>query len=149
MLEILPENLKSNWTQHIKKLTFAYNSTLNKAAGFSIFRLPFDHHSILPINYMFDIVDSKDKQIDSYPDFVKKYHLAMKEANNIASRHVIKTQLNVQTWYNKRAYDEDVRTVVIVIVKNASERGDTGKLKSFWEESICKILNKKSSQFMK
>ena len=67
----------------------------------------------------------------------------MKEANNIASRHVVKTQLNVQTWYNKRVYDEDVRTVVIVIVKNASERGDTGKLKSFREESICKILNKK------
>ena len=73
----------------------------------------------------------------------------MKEATNIASKHVAKTQLNVQTWYSKRAYDEDVRTVVIVIVKNASERGDIGKLKSFWEESICKILNKKSSQFMK
>ena len=67
----------------------------------------------------------------------------MKEATNIASKHVAKTQLNVQTWYSKRVYDEDVRTVVIVIVKNASERGDTGKLKSFWEESICKILNKK------
>ena len=67
----------------------------------------------------------------------------MKEATNIASKHVAKTQLNVQTWYSKRVYDEDVRTVVIVIVKNASERGDTGKLKSFREESICKILNKK------
>ena len=72
MLEILPENLKSNWAQHIKKFTFAYNSFLNKATGFSIFCLPFDHHSILPIHDMFDIVDSKDKHIDSYPDFVKK-----------------------------------------------------------------------------
>ena len=67
----------------------------------------------------------------------------MKKANNIASKHVAKTQFNVQTWCNKRVYDEDIKTRMIVIVKNASEQGDTGKRKSFWEEAICKILNKK------
>ena len=65
------------------------------------------------------------------------------EANNIASKHVVKTKFNVQTWYNKRVYGEDIKTREIVLLKNVSVRGGAGKFKLFWEETVCKILNKK------
>ena len=36
MLKTLPENFKSNWKSHIKKLTFAYKKTKGKTTGFSL-----------------------------------------------------------------------------------------------------------------
>ena len=34
----------------------------------------------------------------------------MKGAYNIALKHVAKSQFNVQNWYNRRAYVEDIKT---------------------------------------
>ena len=143
MLKTLPENPKNDWPKHVKKLTFAYNSTVNKLTGFSPFFLLFGRHSILPIDYMFDIVESKDKKCESYPEFVEKWHSAMKDAYNIASKHINTIQSSGKKQYNQRVYGEDIGVGDRVLLKNVSERGGTGKLRSFWEETVYKIMEKK------
>ena len=35
MLKTLPTNFKSNWKNHIKKLTFAYNDTKHRSTNYS------------------------------------------------------------------------------------------------------------------
>lgn len=55
MLKKLPDNFKANWKDHLAKLTFAYNSTRNKATGFSPFYQMFGRQSRLSIDSMFQI----------------------------------------------------------------------------------------------
>ena len=116
MLKTLPENQKSNGEQHIKKPSFACNSTVNKATRFSPFCLLIGCHSILPIDYMYDVVDSKDKQVDSYPEFVKTWHAT--KTYNITLKHEAKNQFNEKTPYKRRVYSEDIKTGDRVLLKN-------------------------------
>ena len=55
MLKTLNDNQKSNWKKHVSKMSFAYNSTVNKATGFSPFYLMFGRLSRLPIDLRFGI----------------------------------------------------------------------------------------------
>ena len=52
MLKTLPNDFKGNWKYHLTKLTFAYNSTVNKSLGVFPFYL-FWRDSCLPIDNMF------------------------------------------------------------------------------------------------
>ena len=45
VLKTIPDNLKANWKDWLAKLTFAYNSTVNKSTGFTRFYLMFGRES--------------------------------------------------------------------------------------------------------
>ena len=49
------DNFKCNWKDHLAKLTFAYDSTVNKSTGFTPFYLMLGRASHLPMDNMFEI----------------------------------------------------------------------------------------------
>ena len=55
MLGTLPEDFKSEWTQHISTLTYAYNCTHSNATGFSPYYLLYGRHPLLPIDIEFGV----------------------------------------------------------------------------------------------
>ena len=69
-------------------------------------------------------------------DYVTKWELAMKEAYALAVKNSSKSAAD-----GKRQYDRKVRFSFLkpgdrVLVRNLSERGGPGKLRSFWEQQI-------------
>ena len=65
---------------------------------------------------MYGIVDSKDKQVDSYPEFVKIWHVT--ETYSITLKRVAKNQFNEKTPYKRRVYSEDIKTGDRMLLKN-------------------------------
>ena len=55
MLKILNETEKFRWKDHLLKLVFAYNNTINKSTRYSPFFLMFGKSSKLPVDSIFDI----------------------------------------------------------------------------------------------
>ena len=69
MLKAIPEKEKQNWKAHLKTLTFAYNSTINKSTGFSPFFLMFGREPTLPIDSIFPVQQSHRNK--SYNEFAE------------------------------------------------------------------------------
>ena len=78
MLKCLNKNEKTNWKDHLGKLAFAYNSTINKATGFSPFFLMFGRESRLPIDLMFGIELINKSNKVSYNQYVTDWKNSMK-----------------------------------------------------------------------
>ena len=76
MLKTLSDTEKSDWKNHVKKLTFAYNSTVCRSTGFSPHYLMFGRESRLPIDFMFETKETKEIQ-SSHKDFVDKWKLSI------------------------------------------------------------------------
>ena len=143
MMKSLPELEKRNWRAHLPKMSFAYNSTINKSTGFSPFFLMFGRKATLPIDYVFQsaVVTPGGKQ-KSYQKFVDEWSAAMKEAFKIANE-----QSRKASKYNKHHYDKKVKEAEIlpgdhVLIKNVRDKGGTGKLKAFWETSLFVVIKK-------
>ena len=72
-----------------------------------------------------------NQRAESYPDYVKKWCQAMHQAYELAAKRSEKSQQQ-----NKSSYDKTARSTVLqpgdrVLVRNVSERGGPGKLRSF------------------
>jgi len=71
----------TRFTQAYAKLTFAYNSTINKSTGFSPFYLMFGRSSYLPIDSMFRLNDTTNSNVvDTYDEYVTTWKKMMDEA---------------------------------------------------------------------
>jgi len=145
MLKTLPENFKTNWHLHTKKLTHAYNCTVNKSTGFSPFFLMFGRESKLPIDQIFntDINQSKANS-KTHETFIKDWHRSMKEAIEIVKRNVENKNCNTKRYYDKNIYGDKISVNDRVLVKNF-EKGGTGKLRNFWDSNIYKVVTKKDN----
>ena len=99
--------------------------------------------SRLPIDRVFRIRSGGEGlPRKSWQDFSSHWKKTMEDAYEIANRHITKA-----AGYNKKHYDKKARAVELkvgdkVLVKNVRERGGTGKLKSFWEESIFMVVER-------
>ena len=133
MLKTLTEKEKSDWKAHIKPLTFAYNSTVCRSTGYSPHYLMFGRESRLPIDFMFP--ENVKVGETSHSDFVKKWKQSLQQACDIAQK---------SAKQNKSRYDKSIRGAELVVndrvlVRNLSERGGTGKLRSHWEEQVYRV----------
>ena len=90
MLKTLNENQKVRWKDHLSKLFFAYNSTINKLTSYSPFFLILGRSSRLPIESVFpvDIGVTKQKTSDH---FVSDWKNEMNEAIQIAQQKADKS----------------------------------------------------------
>ena len=141
MLKTLPEVYKSNWKDHVNKLTFAYNCTRNDATSFSPFKLLFGRSPRLPIDLMFNLHPEK-KQM-RYDEYVDTWERAMREAYNVAEKNAFKNSARGKKYHDKKVFGATLKIGDRVLVRNLSERGGTGKLRSFWEQKVHKVVGKK------
>ena len=141
MLKTLPEVYKSRWPDHASKLAFAYNCTRNDATTFSPFQLMFGRSPRLPIDFMFDLHQERDGV--SYDDYVESWKQAMQDACDIAKKSAEKNAGMGKKSYDRRLYGATLRVGDRVLVRNLSERGGTGKLRSYWEKDVHVVTSQK------
>ena len=146
MLKTLSESAKKDWKSYLPKLAFAYNCTVNKTTKFSPFQLMFGREGKLPIDFMFE--DGGDDRSElrnrSHEQFVKDWGKSMEEACRVAKENMGKA-----AGWNKRSYDKKAKAAEIVVgdkvlMQNCREKGGTGKLRSYWEENVFEVVEKKS-----
>ena len=121
MLRALPEKQKTRWHDHLNKVVHAYNCTRHDSTGFPPFYLLFGRTPRLPIDLMFGL--KPPEGYSTYPEYVRNWRRAMKEAYNLASAHAKKSADT-----GKRQYDKKVRHTALcegdrVLVRNMTERG--------------------------
>ena len=141
MLRTLPDEGKSKWKDHLQKMVHAYNATVSRSTGYSPFFLLFGKEPILPIDLMFDKAQpSKQK---SYSAYVKRWKQGMSDAYKIAKRKSNQVGDLNKSAYNKRARCSVLETGDRVLVRNLRERQGPGKLRSYWEKTVYRIVERK------
>lgn len=130
MLRTLTRDQKTDWKIHVNKVVHAYNCTRNDATCYSPFFLLFGRSPRLPIDILLGLEDTGGR------GYVDKWTAQMKEAYKLAQANAKKA-----AWRGKRNYDKGCRSAIIkvgdrVLVRNLSERGGPGKLRSYWEDRI-------------
>ena len=146
MLKSLSKEAKKDWHSHLTKMAFAFNSTVNKATGFTPFFLMFGRESRLPIDFVFgDVVRGKELKNKTHEQFAKEWKESMEEAMRVACVNIGKS-----ADYNKKHYDQKATAVEMqvgdrVLVRNVREKCGKvkAKLKSYWEENIFVIIEKR------
>ena len=141
MLRTMAETQKSRWREHVNKMCFAYNCTRNDSTGYSPFELLFGRKPRLPIDIIFGQTDIPTAK--SYPEYVKNFQDALTEAYKIASEKTMISTAAGRDDYNKKVRSSDLKPGDRVLVKNVLDRGGPGKLRSFWEDKVYIVLNRK------
>ena len=107
----------------------------------------FGRESSLPIDFLFEDVRSEKKlRNQSHEQFVKEWGASMEEACRVAKENMVKI-----ADYSKMKYDQKARSVEIsvgdhVLMQNRrEEKGGTGKLRSYWEQKIFKVIEKREN----
>ena len=141
MLRTLGETEKFHWKNHLQKLVHAYNSTISTTTGNSPFFLLYGREPRLPIGTLFEktaIKGSKDYRV-----YVDKWQLAMKKAYEIAADHSAKAARQNEARYNRKARSAVLSEGDPVLVKNVREKGGPGKLRSYWEQQVYRVIERK------
>ena len=126
MLRTLPETYKSQWSDHLKKVVYAYNCTRCDSTGYSPFYLLFGRDPPLSFDRLFGLLPSKERK-QSYETYVENWCKAMEQAHRLASEKAT----NASTK-GKRQFDKKARVILLkvgdrVLVRNLRETGGPGK----------------------
>ena len=100
----------------------------------------------MPIDNAFQEMEAGDKlKRKTHRQFVTEWKEAMGEAVKLAQANISKAGEYNRKYYNKKAKAVQIDVGDHVLMKNVRESGGTGKLKSFWEEKIFKVVEKKEN----
>lgn len=161
MLKSIPEDEKKRWKDHLSKLMFAYNCTINKTTQFSPFFLLFGREPRLPIDDVFpDVTPAPSAEVtgapktrndkndvtnrENYGDFVRTWNKRMNEAFDIANKNIGKSG-----QYNKNIHDsrskQSVRLAVgdRVLIRNVRPQNVTtrkAKTASYWHPTVYEVI---------
>lgn len=144
MLHTLGESQKSRWKEHLNKVVHAYNSTVHEATGFSPFFLLFGREPTLPVDLMFPKQGTTRNQ--SPTGYAEKWRDVMQEAYAIAMQNLKKSARRGQKNYNRRAWSSALEPGDHVLVRNLTPRGGPGKLRSYWEDAIHVVKERKGAE---
>ena len=141
----LNRNKFAQFTQmYLPKLSFAYNSTIHKSTGYSPFKLLMGKESKLPIDFVLGIAKRGEKLQDkTYEQFVQEWTKSMEEACGLAT-----LKMGKLAQYNKGKFDERAKAAELVVgdrvlMLNKKEKLGTGKLHSYFEETLFEVLEKR------
>jgi len=141
MLRTLDEEKKGNWSDYVNKVVHAYNCTTSEATEYSPFYLLFNRNPRLPIDLIFGIND--EEGYNSHQEYAQKWQQQMKEAYDIASQTIKKTTAREKTYYDQKRQSTVLSPGDRVLVRNMSESGGPGKLRSYWEDQIHLVVSQK------
>ena len=144
MLRTLPENQKSRWKDHVNKVVHSYNCTRNDTTGYSPFFLLFGRHPRLPIDLLLD--RSLVTTCKTYPQYVSEWKNAMHEAYQLAGRKAKERGDKAKTHHDRWVRSSVLQPGDRVLVRNLSERGSPGKLRSYCEKDIHVVVRRKSTE---
>ena len=149
MLKAIPEREKKRWKEHLPKLAFAYNTTVNKSTGYSPFFLMFGRHPRLPVDSIFGLDPAQNAPVEqrSHSQFVDDWKRSMEQAFQLANQNIEKSAEYNKQHYDKKIHGNQLKINDQVLVRNVREKGGkvAKKLKSHWERNIFKIVEKKEN----
>ena len=90
---------------------------------------------------MFDL--HQDCENLPYDDYVNSWKKAMQEAYAIAGNSANKNARIGKKFHDKKMFGATLSVEDRVLVRNLSERGGTGKLRSYWEKDVYVVIRKK------
>ena len=90
---------------------------------------------------MFDINTNNDIKNKSHSDYIQNWQNAMKEVYSKIRQNNKILQENSKSNYDKKIFRSTLTPGERVLLKNLSERGGTGKLKSYWENDIYEVVS--------
>lgn len=141
MLRNLPETAKTDWKASLAKVVHAYNCTRGEATGYAPYFLLFGQNPRLPIDLMFDLT-AKD-QNSSPRDYAEKWTARMDDAYKLASATAYKEDRRGKARYDRKVYGAELSPGCRVLIRNLSERGGPGKLRSYWEDQVYIVTQRK------
>ena len=143
MLRSLGETQKRNWPLFVNKMTHAYNSTKHSSTGYSPFFLLFGREPRLAIDLLLGI--ENDEVCSNYEQFTTNWKQQMEEAYEIARKNATSNQATNKDRWNKRPLLSVLKEGDRVLLQN-TETGGPGKLRSFWEQKVYKVVRAKGDQ---
>ena len=102
----------------------------------------FGHHPCLPIGLVFNL-QSPAESI-TYPCYIDNWQSAMRQTYDIAALKSKARGERVKAYYDHKVHSLVLHPGDRVLIKNLSEHGGPGKLRSFWEEKIYLIVKQKA-----
>ncbi|XP_013884929.1 uncharacterized protein LOC106533237 [Austrofundulus limnaeus] len=83
------------------------------------------------------------EQSASHSEYAINWRKRMEEAYRLASRTSEEGREKAEGRYNQKIYGTDLYPGCRVLVRNFSERGGPGKLRSFWEDQVYVVTERK------
>lgn len=146
MLRTLTEKDKQNWKEHLPKVIHAYNCTKHESTGYSPFYLMYGRHPRLPIDLLFGL--AQDNDFNTQNEYAEHWADQMAEAYKIAAQSSKQRSLRNKEYYDQKASCIILRPGDRVLVRNLSQRGGPGKLRSFWEPTIYVVKEQLGDNFV-
>ena len=82
----------------------------------------------------------------TYNQFVDKWEYSMREVYEIATKYGTKNEGNGKNLRDKKVFDHTLKAGDRVLIRNLREPGETGKLKTYWQDEIHIITLSRSRQ---
>lgn len=142
MLRTLTDTQKTDWKSSLAKMVHAYNCTRSETTGFSPYYLLYGRSPHLPIDLLFGLQPRETQE--NYSEYVKNWQIRMKQAYEIASKIAAKEASRGKRYYDRRSHGADLQLGGRVLVRNLSERGGPGKLRSYWESRVHVVVKRRS-----
>lgn len=137
MLRTLDEEKKEMWSDYVDD----YNCTTSEATGYSPFYLLFGRNPQLPIDLIFGL--NEEEGFHSHHEYAQRWQQQMKEAYDIASKSNAKTTMRGKTYYDQKRQSSVLSPGDRVLIRNMSEHGGPGKLRSYWEGQVHIVVTRK------
>lgn len=123
------------------KVVHAYNCMRNEATGYAPYFLLYGRNPRLPVDIMFGLTASD--QSPSHSEYASKWRRRMQEAYSLASKTAQKERNRAKKHYDHKTYGVELQPGCRVLVKNFKDRGGPGKIRSYWEEEVHVVTERK------
>ena len=135
---------KSSWKNHLSKVIYAYNCTRHSSTGYLPYYLMFGRKPRLPIDLILRSEKDSPPRCNhkEYPETWKK---EMEGAFEVAlTKSTGRKEKDVQRKLKSEPCLGILEPGDKVLVRNLSPRVGPGKLRSFWEQEVAEVSNKKT-----